>query len=327
MIDNNQLAEVGKIAGSMINEQSIRIAKVNSEYLNSLFANMKPVIKQIETTMRLISSSLTNILKNIDFEGFIKQLEENEKRKLAYCLEYDLYIPPLFLKDIYVSMRFEDQAEADFVLLEHLEYWENHYNKTVYDFIPLSIDTYHEIHQLQQLEKLKYNKLMVIFCLERIEFIITEMQLQEDKKLSELITSQSGVRTVVDSLQGKSDFLNKLVNEFSYTSESQKNNNRGINLYKRFDEVEDMYYRNEIPLNRNLFLHGRIKDNQVDYLMVQKAILAYAFFRQIYVLKNQSTLKKTIRLKQFQRIGNSRKRSPIFNKIRYRSHSPRYSLL
>ncbi|MGQ7461202.1 hypothetical protein ACTGZQ_01375 [Streptococcus suis] len=97
MTESRQLAEIAKIAGSMINEQSIRITKMNSEYLNSVFANMKPVIKQIETTMRIISSSLTNVLKNIDFEGFIKQLEENEKRKLAYCLEYDVYIPPLSL--------------------------------------------------------------------------------------------------------------------------------------------------------------------------------------------------------------------------------------
>ncbi|NJW39977.1 hypothetical protein HC239_11460, partial [Streptococcus suis] len=325
MIDNNQLTEVAKIAGSMMSEHSFRLAKLHSEYISTVFSAMKPAFKQLEKNIRIINSTLSNIIRNIDFKGLLKQLEENEKRKLAYCLEYDVYIPPLLLNDVYVRTRFENQAEADMVLLEHLNYWKSSYNKNVYDFIPLSIDTYYEINQLLQLEKLKYYKLMVIFCLERIEFIITEMQLQDARKLSKIKTSQAGVRTVVDSLQGKSDFLNKLVNEFSYTSESQKNNNRGINLYKRFDEVEDMYYRNEIPLNRNLFLHGRIKDNQVDYLMVQKAILAYAFFRQIYVLKNQSTLKKTIRLKQFQRIGNSRKRSPIFNKIRYRSHLPRYS--
>lgn len=74
-----------------------------------------------------------------------------------------------------------------------------------------------------------------------------------------------------------------------------------------------MYSRNEIPLNRNLFLHGLIKEEQVNYLMVQKAILAYAFFRQIYFLKNQSNLSKKYRVQQFQRIGNSRKRT-VFKK-------------
>ncbi|CYX45825.1 hypothetical protein [Streptococcus suis] len=313
MTENRQLAEIAKIAGSIISEHSLRLAKLQSEYINTVYSAMKPAFERLEKNFRIINSTLSNIIRNIDFKGFLKQLAENEKRKLAYCLEYDVYIPPLLLNDVYVRARFENQAEADMVLLEHLNYWKNRYNKTVYDFIPLSIDTYYEINQLLQLEKLKYYKLMVIFCLERIEFIITEMQLQDARKLSKIKTSQAGVRTIVDSLQGKSDFLNNLVNEFSYTSEFHKDNYREINLFKRFDEVEDMYSRNEIPLNRNLFLHGLIKEEQVNYLMVQKAILAYAFFRQIYFLKNQSNLSKKYRVQQFQRIGNSRKRT-VFKK-------------
>ena len=60
-------------------------------------------------------------------------------------------------------------------------------------------------------------------------------------------------------------------------------------------------------------MHGLVDEKNVNYLMVQKAILAYSFFIQLYVLKTRNS--KKARIKSLRRKGISK-----MSKIKRRFH-------
>lgn len=68
--------------------------------------------------------------------------------------------------------------------------------------------------------------------------------------------------------------------------------------------MDEKYDEETLPLNRNLFMHGLVDEKNVNYLMVQKAILAYSFFEQLYVLKIRNS--KDARIRGLRRKGISR---------------------
>ena len=58
-------------------------------------------------------------------------------------------------------------------------------------------------------------------------------------------------------------------------------------------------------------MHGLVDEKNVNYLMVQKAILAYSFFEQLYVLKTRNSKKariKNLRRKGISRMSKSKRR-------------------
>lgn len=58
-------------------------------------------------------------------------------------------------------------------------------------------------------------------------------------------------------------------------------------------------------------MHGLVDEKNVNYLMVQKAILAYSFFVQLYVLKTKNSKKariKSLRRKGISRVSKSQRR-------------------
>ncbi|AWN19775.1 hypothetical protein [Streptococcus sobrinus] len=274
---------------------------------------IKPVIAShtsIQTTMSSYYSAISSILSSsilssIDFERFQRELSEEQRKKIASCLKYDIYPPLLFLDEVILYTTFENQLDADEFLKEHLRYWKEEKNKSVYDFVPLSLRTYHEINQLKQLEILGMYKLMVIYCCERIEFILSELQVRQQKRnLAELDTSQKSFRNFLDTSNDDNEFLQNLIAKISYISEDHEKGYKEINLFKKFKDIEEMYKGGTLPLNRNLFLHGRVKESDVDYLMVQKAILAYAFFEQLFVFKSRKN--KDIVFLNYKRKGISK---------------------
>lgn len=272
----------------------------------SVISSLSKTILDIQGTYRLVFSHLSSIVSSIDFKGLQERLDEARRKKIAYCLKYDIYPPLLFLDELMLYGKFENQLDADEFLKEHIRYWNESNNKTVYDFIPLSLRTYHEINQLKQLELLGMYKLMVIYCCERIEYILSELQIREQgRTLSELQTSQQSFRNFINTSDGDDEILKKLITEIAYISEENEKGYKEINLFKRFNCIEETYEQGVLPLNRNLFLHGRVKDAEVSYLMVQKAILAYAFFEQLFVLKSRKT--KDIMLQMYKRKGISKK--------------------
>lgn len=247
--------------------------------------------------------SLIDTFSSIDFEKYEKDLEELDKRKIAQFLHYDIY-PPLLFIDEMGSYEIENQKEANIVLMKYLSLWEEKYGRTVYDFVPKSLKTYKEICQLQNLEQLKMYKTMVMFCCERIENVLAKLQIQEqEKKQSEIKVSQKSFRNFMDSLN-HDEYLKELISHIAYISEYHDKGFREINLFKRFESLDEEYDEGTLPLNRNLFMHGLVDEKNVNYLMVQKAILSYSFFVQLYVLKTRNS--KDARIKGLRRKGISR---------------------
>ncbi|MDU7962416.1 MAG: hypothetical protein E7J28_07030, partial [Streptococcus sp.] len=170
---------------------------------------------------------------------------------------------------------------------------------------------YKEVAQLEYLESLKMYKMMVIFCLERIEFLLSQIQIQEQKiHFSELKTSQKSFRNFVNA-SNNDDFLNELVSQITFLSEYHEKGYIEVNLFKKFKEIESVYSEDNLPLNRNIFMHGLVDERYVSFLLVQKAIMAYAFFEELYRLK--TTNKKNLRTKLFKRMGISRKKKTRFS--------------
>ncbi|MCE2075246.1 hypothetical protein GPX38_04055 [Streptococcus thermophilus] len=241
----------------------------------------------------------------MDFDDYRRQLDEQRKRKIAKCLHFDIYPPILFLDELASMEKITEQSEADYYLSEHLKYWEEQRGRSVYDFIPKSLRTYKEVVQLEYLESLKMYKMMVIFCLERIEFILSQIQIQEQgTHFSEILTSNKSFKNFVNT-SNDDNFLKELVSQIAYLSEYHEKGFVEVNLFKKFKDIESDYIENRLPLNRNIFMHGLVDEKDVGYLLVQKSVLAYAFFEELYVLK--TTDKKYLRLQLFKRKGISKK--------------------
>lgn len=294
---------------SVITESIKPITETYSKILSQIvipkidLSPMLSVIDKIRESYSYTFRSLINTFSYIDFEKYKKDLEELDKRKIAQFLHFDIY-PPLLFIDEMEPYEIEDQKEANIVLMEYLSLWEEEYGRTVYDFVPKSLKTYREIEQLQNLEQLKMYKTMVMFCCERIENVLAKLQLQEqEKKQSELKISNESFRNFIDSLN-HDEFLKELISHIAYISEYHDKGFREINFFKRFENLGEEYDEETLPLNRNLFMHGLVDEKIVNYLMVQKAILAYSFFVQLYVLKTRNS--KDARIKGLRRKGISR---------------------
>lgn len=290
---------------SVIMESTRPIAETYSKILSQIdLSPMLSVIDKIQKSYTYTFKSVINIFSSIDFEKYKKDLEELDKRKIAQFLHFDIY-PPLLFIDEMEPYEIENQKEANFVLMEYLSLWEEKYGRTVYDFVPKSLKTFKEIEQLQNLEQLKMYKTMVIFCCERIENVLAKLQLQEqEKKKSEIKVSHESFRNFLDSLN-HDEYLKELISHIAYISEYHDKGFREINLFKRFENLDEEYDEETLPLNRNLFMHGLVDEKNVNYLMVQKAILAYSFFEQLYVLKTRNS--KKARIKNLRRKGISKR--------------------
>lgn len=284
-----------------------KIASIQPNYSNIL----EVLSKQFSKLQTLYNfKNIGNFLKNIDFDDYRRQLDEQRKRKIAKCLHFDIYPPILFLDELASMEKVTEQSEADYYLSEHLKYWEEQRGRSVYDFIPKSLRTYKEVVQLEYLESLKMYKMMVIFCLERIEFILSQIQIQEQgTHISEILTSNKSFKNFVNT-SNDDNFLKELVSQIAYLSEYHEKGFVEVNLFKKFKDIESDYIENSLPLNRNIFMHGLVDEKYVNYLLVQKSVLAYAFFEELYVLK--TTDKKYLRLQLFKRKGISKK-----SKIRF----------
>lgn len=284
-----------------------KIASIQPNYSNIL----EVLSKQFSKLQTLYNfKNIGNFLKNIDFDDYRRKLDEQRKRKIAKCLHFDIYPPILFLDELASMEKVTEQSEADYYLSEHLKYWEEQRGRSIYDFIPKSLRTYKEVAQLEYLESLKMYKMMVIFCLERIEFILSQIQIQEQgTHFSEILTSNKSFKNFVN-MSNDDNFLKELVSQITFLSEYHEKGYIEVNLFKKFKDIESDYIENRLPLNRNIFMHGLVDEKDVGYLLVQKSVLAYAFFEELYVLK--TTDKKYLRLQLFKRKGISKK-----SKIRF----------
>lgn len=285
----------------------IKVPQYDYRIIPSVIEN---AFSRISESYKFVFGSISSILSSLDFTKYLNDLDEQNKRKIACYLHFDIY-PPLLFIDEMLDVELENQEDANIFLREYLRFWEEEYGRTVYDFIPKSLKTYMEIEQLQSIENLKMYKMMVIFCCERIENVLANLQIQEQgKKRSDIQVSQASFRNFMDT-SNDDEYLKKLISQIAYISEYHEKGYREINLFKKFKDLEEEYDNDTLPLNRNLFMHGLVDEKYVDYLMVQKAILAYAFFEQLFVLKTSSSKENAIKILKRKGISKIPRRSRI----------------
>ena len=285
----------------------IKVPQYDYRIIPSVVEN---AFSRISESYKFVFGSISSILSSLDFTKYLNDLDEQNKRKIACYLHFDIY-PPLLFIDEMLDVELENQEDANIFLREYLRFWEEEYGRTVYDFIPKSLKTYKEIEQLQSIENLKMYKMMVIFCCERIENVLANLQIQEQgKKRSDIQVSQASFRNCMDT-SNDDEYLKKLISQIAYISEYHEKGYREINLFKKFKDLEEEYDNDTLPLNRNLFMHGLVDEKYVDYLMVQKAILAYAFFEQLFVLKTSSSKENAIKILKRKGISKIPRRSRI----------------
>ena len=253
-----------------------RMISIIADSLKDFQVKMEPVIQKI----KIMTESISKAISSIDFEGWVKNMKEAEKRKLSRFLQYDWYFPIFLLEDLPIIFEFESVSEANSTAIEIFDDYRVEHGYDLNDFIPKSLKTYKELIQIDYLLKAQMYKTTVIYCLERIESRIKQMQQNENSKIhySKLKVGKGGYDYYMNVLKEESDYLDELVSKITI---DQK-----IHLFDRF--VEGMEYKNEqgeYPLNRNLFLHGFVDDSEVNEVMAKKAILAYGFFESLFLLK------------------------------------------
>lgn len=249
------------------------------EAFKDLQVMMEPVIEN----MKNITTSITEALSSIDFETWAKNMEEAEKRKLSYFLQYDWYFPIVLLEDLPIIFEFESVSDANDTVIEILKYYKDEHGYDFKDFIPKSLKSYKEFEQIEYLFKANMYKLVIMFCLERIENRIKQMQQNENAsiKYSNLKVGKCGYKFYMNTLKEENIFLEDLVSKITI---DQK-----VHLFDSFKEgMAYKFDQKEYPLNRNLFLHGFIEDYEVSEVMAKKAILAYGFFESLFLLKYKS---------------------------------------
>ena len=60
-----------------------------------------------------------------------------------------------------------------------------------------------------------------------------------------------------------------------------------LNLYESYSNNEEILSKlntEEIPLNRNIFMHGLVQDEHVSEMLTKKAILAFGFFTSLVTM-------------------------------------------
>ena len=302
------LSDFSKIVGNF--QPKMHQVTIPNTGVKNMMLDFSSEIAKFSKRVNSVTSSLQYFRTHL--VNIIAFFNKEKKYKLAYCLKYDFYPPLLFLDNVFDMSDFSSQKEADEFILQLMDLWKREFNKTVYDFIPLSLKTYYEIDQLKALEELKMYKTIVLFCLERIENILIKLQLTENVNKKNIKTSNGAINQLLSKDNVNDNFLLDLINQISSLEEI----NCKLNLYKRFDELDKLYSEEGVlPLGRNFFFHGFVSDEEVTYLLAQKAILAYAFFKQLYYLKSLNSVRKRQLLTR--RIGQSTMRKhKVRNRLR-----------
>lgn len=237
-----------RITVEMISKMISEIKVPQYDY-RAVFSAAANAISKISDSYNFTFRAISSILSSLDFTKYLNDLNEQNKRKIAHYLKFDIYPPLLFIDEIMV-FRLENQKEANDFLREYLSFWEEENGKTVYDFVPKALETYKEIEQLRSLENLKMYKMMVIFCCERIENILAQLQMQKQgKKQADIQVSQESFRNFIDT-SNNDEYLKKIIVQITYVYEYHEKGYREINLFKRFEYLDEEYDNETLPLNR-----------------------------------------------------------------------------
>lgn len=160
-------------------------------------------------------------------------------------------------------------------------------NKTVLDCIPETKENYNDKIKIKQLYEMRYLKILILYIFERIESLINKIRFKYSDRTIRDRTSQQ--QTASEFLQIIKDNTNdpehkNIINEIFKNRLLNDNNKLKLNLFEAFSSNEDIIKKigtQKIPLNRNIFMHGYVEDENVTELLVNKAILALGFFTSL----------------------------------------------
>ena len=265
----------------MNNLELVKPPKIPSNvYLSNLLVKTKISIDEEN-----IPQTINNISKN-SIDDWINKLPSNKKIELSYCIKYDIYPPLFLLNKIPFSQDFSSQEEADEYMNNLLSTLEEN-KKTVIDCIPKTKENYNDKIKIKQLYEMGYSKILILYIFERIENLINKIRFKYSDKTIRDRTSQQ--QTANEFLQIIKDNTNdpehqNIIDEIFKNRLLNENNKLKLRLFESFSSNEDIIKKigtQKIPLNRNIFMHGHVEDENVTELLVNKAILAFGFFTSL----------------------------------------------
>ena len=251
-------------------------------YLNSISGKTK--ISIIENS----NSDDLNKINSRTIDTWIKTLSSGEKIGLSYCLRYDIYPPLNLLDKIPFTQKFNSQREADsylnnlFIILE-----EN--DKNIFDCIPKSTHNQNDIDKIKTLYDLGFNKILMLYIFERIDNLIYKIRKKYSKNTKKRIGYQIIAKEFFETikLNTEDSDLKDSLEELFEIKNYNKDKYFKLNLYESFSNNEEILSKintDEIPLNRNIFMHGLVQDEHVSEMLTKKAILAFGFFTSLVTM-------------------------------------------
>lgn len=251
-------------------------------YLNSISGKTK--ISIIENS----NSDDVNKINSKTIDTWIDALTTGEKIGLSYCLRYDIYPPLNLLDKIPFTQKFNSQKEADsylnnlFVILEENQ-------KNIFDCIPKSTHNQDDIDKLKKLYDLGYHKILMLYIFERIDNLIYKIRKKYSKNVKQRKSYQMLAKEFFETIKLNTEDidLKESLEELFEIKNYNKEKYFKLNLYESFSNNEEILSKlktKEIPLNRNIFMHGLVQDEYVSELLTKKAILAFGFFTSLVTM-------------------------------------------
>lgn len=257
----------------------------------ALTKNMEKSLAPMREALQLgvanqISQAVRGIMMNIpkinsffsgeEFKRFAEGLNRKQKSKFVDYIAFDWYIPLDVLEEFPIVPASETQAETDKFVLSVFSELKQEHGVDVLDFVPKSLRTYKDKNTLEILIRENLYKQAVIFCIERIERVITNSQ--QFERYKDIKINSAGL-VEFKKIAREESSNSAYISEFFEKLEVDENS---IRMFKPFYKVLEEGYE-VLPLNRNLFFHGWVDEEKVDKALVKKAILAWAFFERLSV--------------------------------------------
>ena len=282
--------------------------------ISTLTKNMEKTFAPMREALQLgvtnqLSQAVQGIMMNIpkinsvfsseEFKRFVEGLSRKQKSKFVDYLAFDWYIPLDILEEFPIVPASETQVETDRFVLSVFSELKQEHGVEVLDFVPKSLRSYKDKNTLEILLRENLYKQAVMFCMERIERVIVHSQPVEKYKDIK-INSKGLVEFKKNTKEEKSTdgYIAEVFEKLEVAEDS-------IRMFKPFSNFLEKKYE-VLPLNRNLFFHGWVAEEDVDEGIVLKAILAWAFFERLSVEKQKRNTKVPIGISRIKKIPKTR---------------------
>lgn len=289
-----------------VSEIAINIAKIPIKASESAM-NIAKIQQQLNKQTKILQSIITSSTKLSSLSkintNFIENNFENNKELLYNLWSIDWYIPiwkiPIVIDNTYINNPLNSHLlkELDDELFDQLKNEVNNETNFLKHFDNNDIGLFY-------LYKNRSYKDVVLLSLIKIESILTNfINYLDNKKIPNLYDYLNGNREEYESfhIKDKQIYKQKLENLKLSTTDTFDKNALICLIYLFSDESTSQLYRTfnrgskkfrckvtpsgEIPLCRNLFLHGLGYEDDISQKLATKALFAYKFFKEFSINK------------------------------------------